>query len=77
MVLKTRRATRHPHASTRHPSAPLRVQPVLRQASGARPVHYFTAATTSGIDPWHWDYRTCREHRSEDSVAGTTGHLAG
>jgi hypothetical protein len=45
--------------------------------TGQWPVHYFTDATTSGIDPWHWDYRTCREHMSEDSVAGTTGHLAG
>jgi hypothetical protein len=45
--------------------------------TGQWPVHYFTAATTSGINPWHWDYRTCREHMSEDSVAGTTGHLAG
>ena len=40
-------------------------------------MHYFTAATASGVDPWHWDYRTCREHMSEDSVAGMTGHLAG
>jgi hypothetical protein len=45
--------------------------------TGQWPVHYFTDATTSGIDPWHWDYRTCREHMSEDSKAGTQGHLAG
>jgi hypothetical protein len=45
--------------------------------TGQWPVHYFTDATTSGIDPWRWDYRTCREHMSEDSKAGTQGHLAG
>jgi hypothetical protein len=46
--------------------------------TGQWPVHYFAqGAITTGIDPWHWDYRTCREHMSEDSVAGTSGHMAG
>lgn len=46
--------------------------------TGQWPVHYFAqGAATTGIDPWHWDYRTCREHMSEDSVSGTSGHMAG
>lgn len=42
------------------------------------PKHYFAAgATTTGIDPWSWLYRTCREYMVEDSVKGTVGHIAG
>ena len=47
-------------------------------STGAWPLHYFAqGSTTTGIDPWHWDYRTCREHLSEDSKVGTQGHMAG
>ncbi|MCW2944533.1 MAG: hypothetical protein JWR24_1250 [Actinoallomurus sp.] len=42
------------------------------------PKHYFgDSATTTGIDPWSWLYRTCREYMVEDSVKGTVGHIAG
>jgi hypothetical protein len=39
--------------------------------------HFFTGDVTVTLDTWHWDYRTCREHLAEDSVTGTTGHMAG
>jgi hypothetical protein len=46
--------------------------------TAAWPKHYFGgSSTTTGIDPWHWEYRTCREHMSEDSKAGTQGHMSG
>jgi hypothetical protein len=47
--------------------------------TGQWPLHYFAGggASTSGIDPWHWDYRTRCEHMVEDSGAGTTGNITG
>jgi hypothetical protein len=42
------------------------------------PKHYFgDTATTTGIDPWRWLYKTCREYMIEDSVKGTVGNIAG
>jgi hypothetical protein len=48
------------------------------QSTGQWPVHYFgEGATTGGIDPWRWLYKTCREYMVEDSVKGTVGSIAG
>jgi hypothetical protein len=47
-------------------------------STGIWPKHYFgDGATATGIDPWSWLYRTCREYMLEDSVKGTVGHITG
>lgn len=47
-------------------------------STGKWPAHYFgETATSTGIDPWHWDYATACEKMSEDSVTHTSGHMAG
>jgi hypothetical protein len=48
-------------------------------STGEWPLHYFASgATTSGIDPWRWVYRTYCEHMVEDSRYGKVeGHITG
>jgi hypothetical protein len=48
-------------------------------STGQWPVHYFPAgATTTGIDPWRWVYRTYCERMVEDSQYGKVqGSISG
>lgn len=48
------------------------------KTTAAWPLQFFEPeATTSGINPWKWQYKTACETRTESSTAGADGNIVG